>query len=164
MLSRILPGEPDILRLEAMEDAHTIVLDLDEGQEDSNTFFAVYDGHGGTSDPPSTTVNLPHLVRHMKGVARRSTLDRMSTNNLSTMKHTRADNIMQHSRMHSWIPTQICGTVRTMCSSRINHEYICSLQPTLSCASEIALVVRLSLHYVPRTARFWWYVRCYSGI
>lgn len=32
----------------AMEDAHAIVLDLDEGK-DGNTFFAVYDGHGGTS-------------------------------------------------------------------------------------------------------------------
>jgi serine/threonine protein phosphatase PrpC len=32
----------------AMEDAHTAVLDLDENNE-SNTFFAVYDGHGGTS-------------------------------------------------------------------------------------------------------------------
>ncbi len=31
-----------------MEDAHAIVLDLDEGQVDSNAFFAVYDGHGGT--------------------------------------------------------------------------------------------------------------------
>jgi serine/threonine protein phosphatase PrpC len=30
-----------------MEDAHAIVLSLDEGQENSNTFFAVYDGHGG---------------------------------------------------------------------------------------------------------------------
>lgn len=30
-----------------MEDAHAVVLDLDEGKEDSNTFFAVYDGHGG---------------------------------------------------------------------------------------------------------------------
>jgi len=30
-----------------MEDAHAIVLDLDEGKEKSNTFFAVYDGHGG---------------------------------------------------------------------------------------------------------------------
>ncbi|KAF9049616.1 PP2C-domain-containing protein [Hymenopellis radicata] len=30
-----------------MEDAHAIVLDLDEGQVDSNAFFAVYDGHGG---------------------------------------------------------------------------------------------------------------------
>ncbi|KAJ7069808.1 phosphatase 2C-like domain-containing protein [Mycena amicta] len=32
-----------------MEDAHAIVLDLDEGKEDSNTFFAVYDGHGGST-------------------------------------------------------------------------------------------------------------------
>ncbi|TFK40544.1 PP2C-domain-containing protein [Crucibulum laeve] len=31
-----------------MEDAHAAVLQLDEGkEEDSNTFFAVYDGHGG---------------------------------------------------------------------------------------------------------------------
>jgi protein phosphatase 2C family protein 2/3 len=32
-----------------MEDAHAIVLDLDEGKDDGNTFFAVYDGHGGAS-------------------------------------------------------------------------------------------------------------------
>ncbi|KAG6841987.1 hypothetical protein C0991_004478 [Blastosporella zonata] len=30
-----------------MEDAHATVLDLDEGKEASNAFFAVYDGHGG---------------------------------------------------------------------------------------------------------------------
>ena len=30
-----------------MEDAHAVVLDLDGSQDDSNTFFAVYDGHGG---------------------------------------------------------------------------------------------------------------------
>jgi len=30
-----------------MEDAHAVILDLDEGQQNSNTFFAVYDGHGG---------------------------------------------------------------------------------------------------------------------
>ncbi|KAK7056795.1 Protein phosphatase 2C 2 [Paramarasmius palmivorus] len=30
-----------------MEDAHAIVLDLDEKAEDPNAFFAVYDGHGG---------------------------------------------------------------------------------------------------------------------
>lgn len=34
--------------LQAMEDAHAIALKLDE-EEDSNTFFAVYDGHGGGS-------------------------------------------------------------------------------------------------------------------
>ncbi|KAH0586281.1 hypothetical protein H2248_007528 [Termitomyces sp. 'cryptogamus'] len=33
----------------SMEDAHTAVLDLDEGKEASNTFFAVYDGHGGST-------------------------------------------------------------------------------------------------------------------
>ena len=32
-----------------MEDAHAISLDLDEPHSDaiSNTFFAIYDGHGG---------------------------------------------------------------------------------------------------------------------
>lgn len=33
----------------AMEDAHAIVLDLDDSGETGNTFFAVYDGHGGMS-------------------------------------------------------------------------------------------------------------------
>jgi serine/threonine protein phosphatase PrpC len=32
-----------------MEDAHAAVLDLDQDAETSNAFFAVYDGHGGTS-------------------------------------------------------------------------------------------------------------------
>ncbi|KAF7314256.1 Protein phosphatase 2C [Mycena kentingensis (nom. inval.)] len=32
-----------------MEDAHATVLELDEGKEDTNTFFAVYDGHGGST-------------------------------------------------------------------------------------------------------------------
>jgi len=33
-----------------MEDSHTVSLNLDGLEEDihSNTFFAVYDGHGGT--------------------------------------------------------------------------------------------------------------------
>ncbi|KAH9922773.1 PP2C-domain-containing protein [Epithele typhae] len=31
----------------SMEDAHTTVLNLDEDSPDPNTFFAVYDGHGG---------------------------------------------------------------------------------------------------------------------
>lgn len=30
-----------------MEDAHTAVLSLEEDSADGNTFFAVYDGHGG---------------------------------------------------------------------------------------------------------------------
>ncbi|KAG6850745.1 hypothetical protein H0H93_009368 [Arthromyces matolae] len=33
----------------SMEDAHAAVLELDEGKEVSNTFFAVYDGHGGST-------------------------------------------------------------------------------------------------------------------
>ena len=31
-----------------MEDTHAAVLPLDEGVENSNAFFAVYDGHGGS--------------------------------------------------------------------------------------------------------------------
>lgn len=34
----------------AMEDAHAIVLDLDKDSNTPNTFFAVYDGHGGASN------------------------------------------------------------------------------------------------------------------
>ncbi|OBZ68999.1 Protein phosphatase 2C 2 [Grifola frondosa] len=33
----------------SMEDSHTIALNLDDGKNDSNTFFAVYDGHGGST-------------------------------------------------------------------------------------------------------------------
>jgi len=33
----------------AMEDAHATVLELEEGQEKPNAFFAVYDGHGGSN-------------------------------------------------------------------------------------------------------------------
>ncbi|KXN88252.1 hypothetical protein AN958_07711 [Leucoagaricus sp. SymC.cos] len=32
-----------------MEDAHAAVLDLDEENKDTNAFFAVYDGHGGSN-------------------------------------------------------------------------------------------------------------------
>ncbi|KAI0720483.1 PP2C-domain-containing protein [Cerioporus squamosus] len=32
-----------------MEDAHTAILSLDEDSKDPNTFFAVYDGHGGSA-------------------------------------------------------------------------------------------------------------------
>ncbi|TFK91114.1 PP2C-domain-containing protein [Polyporus arcularius HHB13444] len=32
-----------------MEDAHTAILSLDEDSADPNTFFAVYDGHGGSA-------------------------------------------------------------------------------------------------------------------
>jgi serine/threonine protein phosphatase PrpC len=30
-----------------MEDAHTAVLELEDGFPEVNSFFAVYDGHGG---------------------------------------------------------------------------------------------------------------------
>lgn len=52
-----LPGgirSPDgVLMLRAaMEDAHTAELNLDgaPSEDETNTFFAVYDGHGGTLD------------------------------------------------------------------------------------------------------------------
>lgn len=31
-----------------MEDAHATILSLDEESGDNNSFFAVYDGHGGS--------------------------------------------------------------------------------------------------------------------
>lgn len=47
----------------AMEDAHATVLQLDENGEDDNTFFAVYDGHGGTfarsPSPPRLSQHTP---------------------------------------------------------------------------------------------------------
>ncbi|EIM86041.1 PP2C-domain-containing protein [Stereum hirsutum FP-91666 SS1] len=42
----------------SMEDAHTTVLRLDEEAEESNTFFAVYDGHGGGSTARFAGVNV----------------------------------------------------------------------------------------------------------
>lgn len=33
-----------------MEDAHAIELKLDADKDNSNAFFAVYDGHGGSSN------------------------------------------------------------------------------------------------------------------
>jgi len=35
----------------AMEDAHVTILNLEENAVDKNTFFAVYDGHGGKLSP-----------------------------------------------------------------------------------------------------------------
>ena len=43
----------------AMEDAHTAVLSLDEDSADPNTFFAVYDGHGGKLPFPFRST-IPH--------------------------------------------------------------------------------------------------------
>ena len=34
-----------------MEDAHVIEMNLDGKEEESNAFFAVYDGHGGMFFP-----------------------------------------------------------------------------------------------------------------
>jgi len=41
-----------------MEDTHAAVLPLDEGVENSNAFFAVYDGHGGDSVAKFASVNV----------------------------------------------------------------------------------------------------------
>ena len=40
-------GQHELTCIPAMEDAHAVVLDLDGNQDATNTFFAVYDGHGG---------------------------------------------------------------------------------------------------------------------
>jgi hypothetical protein len=49
-----------------MEDAHSIVLDLDEGANESNAFFAVYDGHGGVCFQYAPAPF--HLTLHLKVV------------------------------------------------------------------------------------------------
>nr|WEY08145.1 type 2C protein phosphatase [Ganoderma lucidum] len=41
-----------------MEDAHTTILNLEEGATDGNTFFAVYDGHGGSAVAKYAGLNL----------------------------------------------------------------------------------------------------------
>ena len=47
-----------------MEDAHAVVLDLDEGgSSDKNAFFAVYDGHGGTCSPLHVRSELDNVCR-----------------------------------------------------------------------------------------------------
>jgi protein phosphatase 2C family protein 2/3 len=48
-------------RSSGMEDAHAAELSLDEGVENSNAFFAVYDGHGGTFK----RFSILHLISHL---------------------------------------------------------------------------------------------------
>lgn len=72
-----------------MEDAHTISLNLDEGQNDSNKFFAVYDGHGGMlSVMPYHALDPDYLLP--KALRRQSTLASMCTRNLHPMRRTNA--------------------------------------------------------------------------
>lgn len=56
-----------------MEDAHAAVLNLDEGksEEDTNAFFAVYDGHGGMTLLPKTATFLPRAELPAPRVLRR---------------------------------------------------------------------------------------------
>jgi hypothetical protein len=42
-----------------MEDTHSHVLELEEGSDKTNSFFAVYDGHGGQS-----SINLYKNLSH----------------------------------------------------------------------------------------------------
>lgn len=45
----------------AMEDAHAAVLTLEDGTEEKNAFFGVYDGHGGKFFPLFSVFTLtPH--------------------------------------------------------------------------------------------------------
>jgi hypothetical protein len=68
-----------------MEDAHAIVLSLDEGELTSNTFFAVYDGHGGTSYYFCLFALI--LRQSTKAVPLRSLRAVMSTKDSSWKKH-----------------------------------------------------------------------------
>jgi protein phosphatase 2C family protein 2/3 len=47
----------------AMQDEHGSVLSLDEGQEPSNAFFAVYDGHIGACHSFRLCVSLPYIIQ-----------------------------------------------------------------------------------------------------
>jgi serine/threonine protein phosphatase PrpC len=51
-----------------MEDSHAISLNLDESQEvaNSNTFFAVYDGHGGTVMPSWSSLLEAERIEHRR--------------------------------------------------------------------------------------------------
>lgn len=45
-----------------MEDAHAVVLSLDENEENPNAFFAVYDGHGGMFYASLSSITRPILL------------------------------------------------------------------------------------------------------
>lgn len=45
-----------------MEDAHAVVLSLDENEENPNAFFAVYDGHGGMFYAPLPLITRPIML------------------------------------------------------------------------------------------------------
>ena len=56
-----------------MEDAHAILLDLEAANEKKNSFFAVYDGHGGAPllfFPIPETWNTSHINPPGSGVAK----------------------------------------------------------------------------------------------
>lgn len=76
-----------------MEDAHTIALNLDEGQNETNTFFAVYDGHGGMLSIPACHALDPKYLLP-KALQRQSTLANMCIGNSHPMKRTNARNIL----------------------------------------------------------------------
>ena len=45
-----------------MEDTHAIVLDLEAASDKQNSFFAVYDGHGGA---PIMSHPIPEIFSHI---------------------------------------------------------------------------------------------------
>lgn len=63
--------------LPAMEDAHTVILNLDERDENPNTFFAVYDGHGGALTANSSR---SVVLRYLQAELLPNLLDKTFTN------------------------------------------------------------------------------------
>ena len=56
----------------AMEDAHAAVLSLEDGTEEKNAFFAVYDGHGGNFLPSSSSlISLLAYRQHRRKICRK---------------------------------------------------------------------------------------------
>jgi hypothetical protein len=53
-----------------MEDAHTVALQLEEGSNETASFFAVYDGHGGKFHSPTVLVHVLTIALRAQVVPR----------------------------------------------------------------------------------------------
>ena len=79
-----------------MEDSHAIDLNLDGESDDtqSNTFFAVYDGHGGTWQLSSALIK--NFMSPFQDLRSRSTLVKTYTSGCSKRRPTGRNNITKH--------------------------------------------------------------------
>ena len=89
-----------------MEDAHAVDLNLDSQSDDtqSNTFFAVYDGHGGTHSNYHCTL-LGDLRLSPQVLQLRNTLVNTSTSGSSKAMRIERDDTKRLSSVPSSTPT-----------------------------------------------------------